>query len=1134
MSLGIKECNINQVAAVFDQHMPEAFPGENVRRAHTLTRTTFGLDLESLKLVIFQLSNNFIGYDYDNPFETLRLCQALGVDQPNILTSLFTLAVHEPSIAAVLDRLFRDAFMVHETGLVSAMMRENTRYDRGQKYHIRPFPIETALLFVCSRSAEKRWRLKLPCNSNLVMIEVLLGPVHAPASPLANIFKNQLLELVASGDDYTSSLEMVEILLSRGANITSLALLSAISAGNEPLVRLMAAKGANFWFEMEEPISMEFRSYFVPVSNVLTAAVLRCCPTDRWKYCLYYPHPFSLPGASDGGRTGTLEEHRSKAELRALSMYRLILELLKGRTATGEGTSFSDFATSRALSQNALISAIYFGYNDLIRQLARYSDMNRANEFGVTPLQAAILSDNANTCRLILELGADPSLNSDPTEFGWCQICAYSFPRDPSHRCHQATPLALAIKNGSCEAAEVFLSSRILLRPSDFHLAILYGRFSVAKRMLEIGIDQSGLCHKSAAGDAPLQSILKQDGIYPADGKEREAYFYILDTLAGTNMNLCARRGDLSRAAKAGSRPLVIRLLKSLSPNDSDADGATALHNAFMNGHSEVVKVLIEYGATLPNEWLTYAFRYLPPTTILGLFKLGPDLSQYFRQKTSEGRGCLEMAILSNDETVVELAFACVPGYESGALCAALGLELPCKLTKFHPQWQHENELPGRIRELLKRRLIAGEDELDPVLENTAVGIAAYMKCDFLLTALLRYPHPHQQCFVPREWNDNTLSRMDIDLDGLYLPQTRFPVYFEFCGRAAVPIRGIQSSPLFMAVKSRDEKAIRSMLGAGYRPDALTLLSAIVAVHMREDFDDKYMISRQALIWLIERSPDLDARDAWSTTTPLNMAIYLRNVTLVQLLLGYGADVNSGYSGSIKPSLRPFGRNPRTPIQAAVEYAEAEDLETLFNLLLAKGADIHAPAYAIRGATALQLAAIGGKLVVARRLVKFGADVNAARAVVGGRTALEGAAEHGRLEAVQFLLNVGVSTTGTGRVQYLRALKFAVSKGHNAVADLLRKHREWDAEDDAIFDQFSSSLTFDDSLFIHPSEYSLSERRKWRRWALEQGYKFPDDPEVDEAEEKEEKMAILDFKVLFGSENADLELEVMAQSHYED
>jgi len=65
-----------------------------------------------------------------------------------------------------------------------------------------------------------------------------------------------------------------------------------------------------------------------------------------------------------------------------------------------------------------------------------------------------------------------------------------------------------------------------------------------------------------------------------------------------------------------------------------------------------------------------------------------------------------------------------------------------------------------------------------------------------------------------------------------------------------------------------------------------------------------------------------------------------------------------------------------------------------------------APAY-IGGATALQLAAIGGYLGVAEFLLQAGADLNASGATVHGRTALEVAAEHGRLDMVKFLINGG-------------------------------------------------------------------------------------------------------------------------------
>ncbi|KZL82922.1 ankyrin repeat containing protein [Colletotrichum incanum] len=147
-------------------------------------------------------------------------------------------------------------------------------------------------------------------------------------------------------------------------------------------------------------------------------------------------------------------------------------------------------------------------------------------------------------------------------------------------------------------------------------------------------------------------------------------------------------------------------------------------------------------------------------------------------------------------------------------------------------------------------------------------------------------------------------------------------------------------------------------------------------------------------------------------------------------------------------SLIPLGRSP---LQKATDDGNL----AMFDILVKVGANVNGPAAKNHGATALQLAAIKGRLGLAKRLIDLGANVNASRAEKGGRTAIEGAAEHGRIDMIAFLLDQGVQTTGDGRLQYLRAIKFAEGQGHLTAASLLRNHREWTFHDNHLWDKLN-------------------------------------------------------------------------------
>lgn len=134
-------------------------------------------------------------------------------------------------------------------------------------------------------------------------------------------------------------------------------------------------------------------------------------------------------------------------------------------------------------------------------------------------------------------------------------------------------------------------------------------------------------------------------------------------------------------------------------------------------------------------------------------------------------------------------------------------------------------------------------------------------------------------------------------------------------------------------------------------------------------------------------------------------------------------------------------------LRRAVQWGDLSVSE----FLLKAGAEIDTQAARDGGLTALQQAAIDGRVGIAKILIDWGADINASRAGKSGRTALEGAAMRGRIDMLQFLLSMGAETGGKGRLQYLRAIKFAECKWHLVAAKMLREHRDWIIEDDNLW-----------------------------------------------------------------------------------
>ncbi len=167
----------------------------------------------------------------------------------------------------------------------------------------------------------------------------------------------------------------------------------------------------------------------------------------------------------------------------------------------------------------------------------------------------------------------------------------------------------------------------------------------------------------------------------------------------------------------------------------------------------------------------------------------------------------------------------------------------------------------------------------------------------------------------------------------------------------------------------------------------------------------------------------------------------------MKLFLDAGADVNaapSSTNGNLEQTLNfSYAYSTSTVLRAAVELGDL----TLINLLLDHGADINAPAGEDKDATALQLAAIQGFIGIARMLPLRGADCNAPAARHHGRTALQGAAEHERIDMTRLLLEFCTDIHGPGRSQYIQAVHFALENGHAAAAKVLQTQGDWSDQD---------------------------------------------------------------------------------------
>ncbi|KAM5369404.1 hypothetical protein ACJZ2D_009018 [Fusarium nematophilum] len=592
---------------------------------------------------------------------------------------------------------------------------------------------------------------------------------------------------------------------------------------------------------------------------------------------------------------------------------------------------------------------------------------------------------------------------------------------------HGITPLQVAVSCGrriACQRLFQLYSEQtgtaLLLC-----IAIDTGHLEILQDFLECGVDVNAT---TVPGDkmawACLEYSLLDDELYLDDDTPKNALEAVLwwpDAEEGIDI-LIGSGAKFPMDAVHQWQFLSSRLLSKVldaggDPNATDRGGKTALQSILTSDLEsehmlDNVKILLESGADLLGAHQE-VLQAIVPIHVRITFSDYPMEEEELRQHENlrsllleHGAGSmgldndagpdLEAAIFAQSDSLLKEVLTEFPGYYNpGALCAAA-------LVGNH--WIIDLLLANRGRQTTKPDL----------LEGTAVGLAARSGDLHLVQQLalqLRKPGLALTPFYTSDYSHFPSYELKARIEPLF--------WHEFSMSFA------QGSPLGLAASTRDTKGFSELLRMGYNSDRLTWARVVeLGAHG----------CLQALLGYTQRVDDL-------VPAPLKLrplllpAIEKENRDAVISLLKSGVDVNER-SCTLKAS--------RSPLQRAVEIGSLEIVDSL--LRADPKADINVPPSFMMGVTALQVAAIKGYLGLAKKLLDLGARVNARGARECGRTALEGAAEHGRLDMIQLLVHHGALTTGSGSLQYSRAIYFATRKGHDAAVDLLRRSRGEDGD----------------------------------------------------------------------------------------
>ncbi|RGP73718.1 sex-determining fem-1 [Fusarium longipes] len=489
--------------------------------------------------------------------------------------------------------------------------------------------------------------------------------------------------------------------------------------------------------------------------------------------------------------------------------------------------------------------------------------------------------------------------------------------------------------------------------------------------------------------------------------------------------------GEISAFAERGwLGPLNAALSSGWDPNDRDRSGRTviqvSLHSTNKNTISHdgepltlvdryhTIKVLLEHGAGLVGGETVQSIRDNDKDLTTLLHHHGGSLTD----TDQDGTSYLEAFIMTGHFDGYEATYDYPERHflwslirdrgvsiNVGSLCAAIQTQ----------NWRLVDDL----------LLLPFQESPDRrALESTAIGLTARAGNLQVLRKILgrtSKPLNLQPAFVPFTlYLGNVFGREllgEVERDSFWRSRSA----------SHVPIT---CSPLVLAALGAEAVGFEELLRQGFRPDLIT-----IAVVMR------YKTASGCFQILRQYCSDFRilARPREPLRSLLNISIMDGDIDQLKQLVEAGLDVND-HDVTIF-----YGRSP---LQQAVELGDLEAVE----YLLEQGAHVNAPPAYYMGATALQLASINGYIGLAKILLDHGARVNAIGARHEGRTALEGAAEYGRLDMLEFLLQNSANYIGSGRIQFVSAVRYASDEGYTACAEWLKHNYGWSEEDQVIID----------------------------------------------------------------------------------
>lgn len=660
-------------------------------------------------------------------------------------------------------------------------------------------------------------------------------------------------------------------------------------------------------------------------------------------------------------------------------------------------------AQARFVTADVLIAAAWNGRMKNLELLLQINpDVNMTNSLGLTALHAAAFRGHADICSMLIQRGC---YIDHPDQVAPSPLHLAAF-------CDHMNILAMLHQHGASLTRGITITEHnYAVVSSRYFLGVFHDdseeRSCSVKDWAEV--KELALLLESPAGAA----------FHATDDESEGTLEYMMQYGASLPTSTI-----WFASCRQCPQLLSLALRENFNPNYRGPHDRTLLQRALVDGLdcenkpecAQIVSKLLDAGAMVVGGEAILALRNLGSwDTVERILSSDRDnlserydlIPQWRSLPFRIGATLLETSILGGSPSLIEHVLTLEPSqYSAEALCAACLHAVTGRGTLALVERLLQNR--ANIRDV--------DEEEDAVCETTAIGIAAWGGDSVMLETLHAYIPVSNLAYLPS--GDPIVKLVSTAADPSHNPRLG-PLSFWHAARFIAGL-DLMGSPVNFALDK--PKILGQLLKYGYKFDRVS--PAIMA-----DLGDTSMMRS-----FIQGRDILHNEFASRIHSPLYHAITNGHFEMSALLLDLGEDINDNEYQTWS------GRNP---LARAVEKNNL----SLIEMLLKAGADVNVPPAAFRGMTALQCAAAQGSLGIAKQLIDLGADMNVSCFGNDSRTALQVAAERGRIDMVQLLLSEGVETTGKGAHTYLRAIALAKLRGHHVTANILKKHRPWTDED---------------------------------------------------------------------------------------